>query len=25
MGRDYKEQEFALLWTDPRLDKIVKR
>jgi tetratricopeptide (TPR) repeat protein len=25
MGRVYKEQEFALLWTDPRLDKIVKR
>lgn len=25
MGRVYKDQEFALLWTDPRLDKIVKR
>ena len=25
MGRVYKEQEFALLWPDPRLEKIVKR
>jgi tetratricopeptide (TPR) repeat protein len=25
MGRVYKEQEFAVLWTDPRLEKIVKR
>ena len=25
MGRVYKEQEFALLWADPRLEKIVKR
>jgi len=25
MGRVYKEQEFALLWTDPRLERIVKR
>ena len=25
MGRVYKEQEFASLWTDPRLEKIVKR
>lgn len=25
MSRVYKDQEFALLWTDPRLEKIVKR
>lgn len=25
MNRVYKEQEFAILWTDPRLEKIVKR
>jgi tetratricopeptide (TPR) repeat protein len=25
MGKVYKEQEFAVLWTDPRLEKIVKR
>lgn len=25
MGRVYKDQEFAMLWTDPRLEKIVKR
>jgi tetratricopeptide (TPR) repeat protein len=25
MGRVYKEEEFAILWTDPRLEKIVKR
>ncbi len=25
MARVYKEQEFAVLWTDPRLEKIVKR
>ena len=25
MNRVYKDQEFALLWTDPRLEKIVKR
>lgn len=25
LGRVYKEQEFALLWTDPRLEKIVRR
>jgi len=25
MGRVYKDQEFAILWPDPRLDKIVKR
>lgn len=25
MARVYKEQEFAVLWPDPRLDKIVKR
>ena len=25
MSRVYKEQEFAVLWTDPRLEKIVKR
>lgn len=25
MGRVYKDQEFALLWPDPRLEKIVKR
>lgn len=25
MGRVYKDQEFAVLWTDPRLEKIVKR
>lgn len=25
MDRVYKEQEFALLWPDPRLEKIVKR
>jgi tetratricopeptide (TPR) repeat protein len=25
MGRVYKDQEFAALWTDPRLEKIVKR
>ena len=25
MGRVYKDQEFASLWTDPRLEKIVKR
>ena len=25
LGRVYKEQEFAVLWTDPRLEKIVKR
>jgi tetratricopeptide (TPR) repeat protein len=25
MGRVYKDQEFAILWTDPRLEKIVKR
>lgn len=25
MGRVYKEEEFAVLWTDPRLEKIVKR
>jgi tetratricopeptide (TPR) repeat protein len=25
MGRVYKDQEFATLWTDPRLEKIVKR
>ena len=25
MNRVYKEQEFAVLWTDPRLEKIVKR
>jgi tetratricopeptide (TPR) repeat protein len=25
MGKVYKDQEFAVLWTDPRLEKIVKR
>lgn len=25
MGRVYQEKEFAVLWTDPRLEKIVKR
>lgn len=25
MKRDYTEQEFAMLWTDPRLERIVKR
>lgn len=25
MGQVYKDQEFALLWPDPRLEKIVKR
>lgn len=25
MGQVYKDQEFAVLWTDPRLEKIVKR
>ena len=25
MSRVYKDQEFAVLWTDPRLEKIVKR
>ena len=25
MNRVYKEQEFAVLWTDPRLEKIVRR
>jgi tetratricopeptide (TPR) repeat protein len=25
MNRVYKDQEFAVLWTDPRLEKIVKR
>ena len=25
MARVYKDQEFAMLWTDPRLEKIVKR
>lgn len=25
MGQVYKDQEFAMLWTDPRLEKIVKR
>ena len=25
MGQVYKQQEFAMLWTDPRLEKIVKR
>jgi tetratricopeptide (TPR) repeat protein len=25
MGNVYKDQEFAVLWTDPRLEKIVKR
>ena len=25
LSRVYKEQEFAVLWTDPRLEKIVKR
>jgi tetratricopeptide (TPR) repeat protein len=25
MARVYRDQEFAVLWTDPRLDKIVKR
>lgn len=25
LGRVFKEQEFAILWTDPRLEKIVKR
>jgi tetratricopeptide (TPR) repeat protein len=25
MGRVYKDQEFAILWTDARLEKIVKR
>jgi len=25
MSRVYKDQEFAVLWTDARLEKIVKR
>jgi hypothetical protein len=25
LGRVYKDQEFAVLWPDPRLQKIVKR